>query len=132
MSAERQYLLGRVGPYGVFIPAESISAVWVSGEAPRVEWTGALAIDLRSLFSLKGSQQSAQVALRGEGAFARVIVLDAISELRAVKDKAFIPLPNAFRYARGMFDALCTTPVAGIHALRLHREPNFIPMLDKA
>jgi len=128
MSAEQQYVLGRVGHYGVLIPADTISGVWVSGELPRVEWTAALAIDLRALFHLDRNRPSALVALRREGAFARVIVLDAISELHAIRDKEFGALPNAFRYARGMFDALCAIPVDGIHALRMRREPNFTPM----
>jgi hypothetical protein len=53
MSAQRQFLHGSVGRYGVLIPAEAISGVWVTGDPPRVEWTNALAIDLRSLFNLK-------------------------------------------------------------------------------
>jgi hypothetical protein len=130
MKAKRQYLLGSVGSYAVLIPSEGISGVWVSGDAPRVDWTDALAIDLRSLFSLTGGRQSAQVALRSEGSFARVVVLDAIAELHMLADREFSPLPSAFGYALGMFDGLCTTPLGGMYALRMRREPNFTPMLS--
>jgi hypothetical protein len=58
-----------------------------------------------------------------------VIVLDSISELHSIGDQAFSPLPRAFHYARGMFDALCATEVGGSYPLRLRREPNFTPMV---
>jgi len=126
----RHYLLGQVGPYGVLVPADLVSGVWMTGEEPRVDWTAALAIDLRSLLGLMAGSPSAQVALQREGTFASVIVLDAISDLRTIADNAFKPLPRAFRYARDLFDGLSTTP--GHHALRLRRDPSFFPLVATA
>jgi hypothetical protein len=130
MTPDASYLFGRVGPFGLLVPAAMVTHVFAANaiDAPAPTDAGA-AIDLRALFSLDASQGGPHLALRTGVDSVRLLV-DHVASLHRLTDADFRPLPAAFDYARTAFDAVCRRPIEGILALRLRRDPRFVPMAE--
>jgi len=129
MTPDASYLFGRVGPFGLLVPAAMVTHVFAANTiaAPAPTDAGA-AIDLRALFCLDASQSGPRIALdTGAGA---AVVVDHVASLHRLTDTDFRPLPAAFDYARTAFDAVCRRPIEGVLALRLRRDPRFVPMAE--
>jgi len=128
MTPDASYLFGRVGPFGLLVPAAMVTHVFAENAIAAPADAGA-AIDLRALFCLDASQPGPHLALRIGAAPARLVV-DHVASLHRLTDADFRPLPAAFDYARTAFDAVCRRPIEGVLALRLRRDPRFVPMAE--
>jgi hypothetical protein len=130
MTPDASYLFGRVGSFGLLVPAAMVTHVFAENtiDAPAPTDAGA-AIDLRALFCLDASQSGPHITLRTDAGVA-VVVVDHVASLHRLTDADFRPLPAAFDYARTVFDAVCRRPIEGILALRLRRDPRFVAMAE--
>jgi hypothetical protein len=122
MNGSKSYLFGRVGRFGLLIPAVLISHVSLADEMkPDV-------FDLRGLFGLEASGGGAQASLSAGGERGCTIIFDRIGKLHTIADSEFLALPAQFNYAGGMFDAICRREIEGLNGLRLRHDPQFRSM----
>jgi hypothetical protein len=123
------YLFGRVGPFGLLIPAARVAHVWAAGAwaADGRAADGSTVTDLRRLFGLDATQAGPRVSLTADGG-AGILVVDHVASLHMLADEDFQPLPSAHQYARTVFDAVCGRSVEGVFGLRLRRDPHFMPI----
>jgi hypothetical protein len=127
------YLFGRVGPFGVLVPAAVVAHV----RAPDEQLPGPPAdapapdpvavVDLRALFSCPASGAGPHITLRTSSGLTAIVV-DHVASLHRIADTEFRPLPAGFDYARNAFDALCRRSIEGILCLRLRDDPRFVAM----
>lgn len=129
MKREDSYLFGRVGPFAVLLPAQLVNHVRITDDRSEAADRSGL-IDLRRLLGTEDLARPTLVKLRGEAGKERAILLDRVGQIHLIDDSEFLSLPASFSYAKMLFNAVCSRPTEGLHALRLRSDPSFIPMPD--
>jgi hypothetical protein len=124
--AAGRYLLARVGAFALLIPARQLTRV-EAADGP-ADVAAPAAVDLRTLLALPAAAGGARIHLRTGAGEPLILGVDGTGSLHALPDADFCPLPPALGYARGLFDAVCRSPVEGLHALRLRPDPLLVPL----
>jgi hypothetical protein len=123
------YLFGRVGPFAVLLPAQLVNHVRITDDRSEIADQPDL-IDLRRLFKTDELLQPTLVKLHCEAGEECGILLDRVGQIHLIAASEFLSLPASFSYAKMLFDAVCSRPTEGLHALRLRSDPSFMPMPD--
>jgi hypothetical protein len=122
-----RYLSGRVGPFGLLLPAHCVRHVRTVDDWRQLEGRADF-VDLRRLFRVDAPLRAVLVGLAADAGGERTILLDFIGQLHSIDDSAFLPLPSAFRYASAAFDAVCDRQIDGFYGLRMRQAPSFTLM----
>ncbi len=121
MTIADRYLLCHVGRYSVSIRAQAIVRVWQTDPATKDPSYSAEPIDLRVL--LGGAGPGIAIAFETP-ATVEVLLVDRVSGMATIEEAEFFALPLIFGFARTLFDAACRRAIAGVHPLRLRRQPS--------